>query len=139
MMTPTQRRTLAVAMERILPSDAGPGATTANALVYVERMMHSDRFQARRPLLESGLGWLDSMAEAIGGKAFAECSDAERDLVLRHLQQTPHASCQLFFAMLVRMTLAGFLCPPAYGGNDSAVGWRYIGYVPRSAADDHVD
>jgi gluconate 2-dehydrogenase gamma chain len=33
-----------------------------------------------------------------------------------------------FFESLLEMTIEGFFCDPAYGGNKDMVGWRLIGF-----------
>ncbi|MGH7718256.1 MAG: gluconate 2-dehydrogenase subunit 3 family protein [Gemmatimonadaceae bacterium] len=130
-LTDEQRQMLAAAMERILPAGRGPGATDADAIGYVEWWTQQDRFQSYVPCLATGLALLESVAVTMWGKSFVACTALEQDAVLRQLQNVPHATVQRFFVMLVRMTLAGFLCAPSYGGNRAGVGWEYIGFTPR--------
>ncbi len=64
------------------------------------------------------------------GSDFVACDGARQDAVLRVVQETPHPSVQRFFEVLLRVTLSGYLCAPACGGNRGGVGWRHLGFVP---------
>jgi gluconate 2-dehydrogenase gamma chain len=134
-----QRRILVAAMERILPSEPGPGATDAHAIGYVEWITQEDCFQPLSPCFTSGLTLLESLATAMWGKSFPVCRAEERDAVLQKVQSTPHPTARRFFVMLVRMTLTGFLCDPRYGGNRGEIGWEYIGFSPRQQRSESTD
>jgi AraC-like DNA-binding protein len=123
-----ERRTLAAAMARILPADAEwGGAGEARAIEFFDWLADQPSFKNARAELQSGLALLDSLAQALWGAAFGECGPEQQDAILRQLQEIPHAMARRFFSMLVRVTIAGFLCPPAYGGNHEETGWRFIG------------
>jgi hypothetical protein len=117
-------------MERIVPSHDGPGAAEAHAIGYVDWAGGEPRFQATLARLSAGADLLDSLATGLCGRPFAACAADERDAVLTRLQTIPHPLAQRFFPLLVRTTLAGFLCPPSQGGNRDGVGWEYIGFDP---------
>ncbi|SRR5260221_6904291 len=125
---------LASAMDCILPSDDGPGASTAGAIGYAQRVIDREDFKDRMPCLVTGLDLLERMARAACGRGFAECDANQRNEFLALLQKVPHASVQRFFVTIVSMTVAGFLCDPDHGGNRGAVGWRFIRYIPHPAA-----
>lgn len=129
-MTAERRRTLAAAMDRILPPDGGPGASDAHAIGYVDWLIGQIFFRRAARELDAGLDLLDSLAAALWKKEFAACDAVERDAILAEVQRVPHPVAQRFFRMLVHMTLAGFLCSPEYGGNRGCVGWRFIGFTP---------
>lgn len=126
-----ERRTLEAAMERILPAGEGPGASQAGAIDYVDWLVAQRSFQSSLPGLTTGLRLLDTLA----GGAFADRSEAERDVVLGRVQKVPHPTIQRFFVQLVSATLAGFLCDPRYGGNRGRVGWKSIGFEPVQSAN----
>ena len=130
-MTGEQRRTLGAALERILPSDDGPGAAEAGSVEYAERALAEPRFRDAAARVLAGLDLLDSIAAGLWGERFSACSGEQRDAVLRQLQAIPHPTAQRFFPLLVRLAVAGFLCAPAHGGNRGGVGWEYIGFDPR--------
>ncbi len=48
-MTGEQRRALAAAVERILPSEDGPGAVETGAVAYIERLLDTDLFRSWQP------------------------------------------------------------------------------------------
>ena len=125
-----QQRTLAAAMGRILPSGDGPGATEANAIGYADWITRQCCFRPSAACFMTGLGLLDGVSNAAYGRAFVVCDAAEQDEVLATICAMPHPTVQRFFAMLVRMAITGFLCPPHYGGNQDEVGWQFIGFVP---------
>ncbi len=128
MLTDCERELLKAAMERILPSGDGPGATDADAIAYAEWIVGQDLFQPRLSGLRFGLHLIDLFAVRRWRKPFLSCDAVERDEVMRRLQQAPLEPAREFFALLVRMTLAGFLCPVEYGGNRNRVGWTFIGF-----------
>ena len=129
-MNAAQREVIAAAMDRIIPPGPGPGAGAANAIGYVDWMMASGSFPPTLERLADGAALLDSLARALCGAGFAACGPEERDAVLARLQATPHPRAQRCFAALVTTSIAGFLCPPAYGGNRGGVGWADAGYLP---------
>lgn len=126
-------RILEAAMDRVLPSsEAAPGATAAGALQHVERLLESDVVGPDAATIGQGLELLDSAALSRWGRPFPECRSTEQDAVLRQVQDIPHPPVQQFFSLLVRLTLSGFLCAPEHGGNRSGMGWRFVGFMPRS-------
>lgn len=118
-----QRRTLAAAAERILPSDDGPGAVEAGVAEYVAAALGEERLRGWLPLFSHGLDRLERIAREAFGAGFAEAGPEQRDEVLRRLQQIPEPPLQHFFGQLVRLCVEGF------AGKDGP-GWRYVGYPP---------
>ena len=116
-MTAEQRRTLAAAAERILPSDDGPGARETGAAAYVERLLETS-FRSWQPLFDDGLGCLEELALELHGKPFPAGSAEERDEVLRRFQADPDRLRRAFFQKLVSFTLEAFLQDPA--------GWSWL-------------
>ncbi|HWN43879.1 MAG TPA: gluconate 2-dehydrogenase subunit 3 family protein [Thermoanaerobaculia bacterium] len=76
-----QRSVLATAVERILPSDDGPGAAETGAAAYVERLLETDLFRSWQPLFDDGLDRFEELASELYGKPFPEGSPEERDEV----------------------------------------------------------
>jgi gluconate 2-dehydrogenase gamma chain len=108
-LTGEQRKTLAAAVERILPSDDGPGAVETGAAAYIERLLETDLFRSWQPLFDDGLGRLDELAQELYGRSFSAGSPEERDEVLRRFQAEPDRLRQAFFRKLVSFSLEGFL------------------------------
>jgi gluconate 2-dehydrogenase gamma chain len=135
-LTFEERRALAAAMERILPEDErGAGAIGAGAPEFVDWLTDQSSFAQVRGEMRAGLKMLDAITRVHCGSTFAECAPAEQDTILHQVQQVPHPSARRFFSALVRVTVAGFLCPPEYGGNRQRAGWKFVGYEPRLPAE----
>jgi gluconate 2-dehydrogenase gamma chain len=67
-----------------------------------------------------------------GGKRFAQLSDADKDNVLKGLED---GSLKLegtdgndFFKVILKDTQQGFLADPIYGGNKDMAAWKMIGF-----------
>jgi hypothetical protein len=132
-LTPAERRTLAAAMDRILPGGPeGAGADQANAVGYVDWLAGRPDFATAGPCLSMGLALLDSLAAVSFGRAFADCSPAERDEALGRMRAVPHPTVSRAFVMLVRLTLNGMFASPEYGGNADGAGWAFAGFAPHS-------
>jgi gluconate 2-dehydrogenase gamma chain len=127
-LTGEQRRILAAAVERILPSDDGPGAAETGAAAYIERLLETNQFRSWQPLVDDGLDRFEELAAELYGKPFSEGSPEERDEVLRRFQAEPDRLRQTFFRKLVAFTLEGFLYDPAN------LGWSYL-ETPEARAD----
>jgi gluconate 2-dehydrogenase gamma chain len=119
-LTGEQRRVLAAAVDRILPSDDGPGAAETEAAVYVERLLETNPFRSWQPLFDDGLDRFEELAAELYGRPFTEISPEERDEVLRRFQAEPDRLRQTFFRKLVSFTLEAFLRDPAH------LGWSYL-------------
>ncbi|HWM91359.1 MAG TPA: gluconate 2-dehydrogenase subunit 3 family protein [Thermoanaerobaculia bacterium] len=126
-LTGEERKILAAAAERILPSDDGPGAAETGAAAYIERLLETDGFRSWQPLFEDGLGRFEELAEELFALPFPSCDADQRDEVLRRFQAEPDRLRRAFFRKLVSFTLEGFLCDPAHGGNRGGLGWSYLG------------
>lgn len=107
-LTGEQRKILAAAVERILPSDDGPGALETGAAAYVERLLETS-FQSWQPLFDDGLDRFEELAQELYGRPFAAGSPEERDEIVRRFQAEPDRLRQAFFRKLVSFTLEGFL------------------------------
>ena len=133
--------TLEAVIGRILPSGEDPGARETGAAEYVERTLREPYFQRLRGPVEGGLALLDEIARSEHGAAFSACSEAAQDAILRDVQagnrDTPQFPTHLFFEILINLALEGFLCSPKLGGNRGQLGWRHMGYDPRSHGNRH--
>lgn len=123
-----QRSVLAAAVERILPSDDGPGARETGAAAYVERLLETNPFRSWQPLFDDGLDRFEELAAELYSRPFSEGSPEERDEVLRRFQAEPDRLRRTFFQKLVSFTLEAFLRDPA------RLGWSYL-EAPEAWAD----
>lgn len=133
-MTPLEARRFVAAAERILPARAGlPSVTEANVLGYLEAARENPSFLAFETNLLEGLTLLGDLATTMFDVEFSDAEPEKRDAVLRRLQELPLPAARKFFELLVRLTLAGYLCDPIHGGNRDAIAWRALGvHIERS-------
>jgi AraC-like DNA-binding protein len=124
-----QRATLVAAMDRILPSDSGPGASIAHAADYTDWLSRQPAFAQVKGRLENGLALLDRLAIARTNRRFIDCDTEDKDAVLQLLAAVPHEPTREALWILIRLTLTGFLCDPRYSGNRRGIGWSYIGFT----------
>lgn len=140
---------VAAASERILPRDeAGPGASDAGVVLYIDRQLAGPYGRDRRRYIkppfmasfpEHGYQGKESPREIYrAGLAqlagFASLSNAEQDAKLRAIEKS------LFFQLLRTHTVEGFLCDPMHGGNAGLIGWQLVGYPgPLMSHRDEID
>lgn len=136
--TEAEARKVIAAAERIIPADeSGPGATQANAAVYIDRQLAGPYGRDKYRYTKGP--WIDSVPEhgyqsnpnprqiyRAGLKAlsadFAKLSAQEQDEALIKIEKT------WFFSLLRTHTIEGFLCDPLHGGNAGMIGWQLIGF-----------
>lgn len=120
-LTAEQRRVLAALVERILPSDDGPGAGETGAVSYVLAALGEERLQSSLGLFRWGVEQIETLAGELGGSSCADASPEQRDEVLRRFATSPQAAHRSFLGQLVRLCVEGFAGAPGPG-------WHYLGY-----------
>jgi hypothetical protein len=128
-LTDLQRRTLAAAAARILPSDDGPGAAETGMAESVAAALGEERLRGWFPLFSHGLDRIETITRETFDAGFAEAGPERQDEVLRRLQALPEPPVRQFFAQLVRLCVEGFVGSPGPG-------WRYLGYPPEEMEGD---
>jgi len=133
-LTPAQRKTTEMLVDRIIPADElGPGALECGAANYIDIQM-ADYLAPQKDAFVAGLAALDAFAMETQGAAFAELSAEKRDAVLMTLPQ----NLQGFFNTARTYTMQGTFGDPHYGGNINGKGWdiiRYPGPRPATSPD----
>ncbi len=140
---------ISAAIARIFPTDdAGPGASEAGAILYIDRQLAGpygkDQYRfTQGPFVpgvpEQGYQGSESPRDLYrqGLKQIAGISrlrEAEQDARLRQLQTTP------FFQLLRTHTVEGMFCDPMHGGNVDLIGWQLIGFPgPRMSYRDEIE
>jgi hypothetical protein len=128
-----QWKSVAAACEQIIPTIDGFGASTANCVNFIDKLLaHEER--ASLPLYAQAFADLDRHAQARWQNSFAsagpsaqrECLENLEDGLLQHWQST--LGQQPFFEMLRFHTLLGFLAAPKFGGNADFSGWRALNF-----------
>lgn len=125
-----RRRTLAAAVERILPAGDGPGAAEAGVAAGVERALGEPFFRGLRPAIEQALDRLEARAEELHARGFAACAAGEQEALLGALAEDPSPWARFVFRTLVELAVEGFLGDPIHGGNRGFLGWEWIGLTP---------
>ncbi len=141
---------VSAAAARIFPSDAaGPGATEAGVIIYIDRQLGGpygrDRNRYTRPPFEEGVpeqGYQGKATPrevyreglALLGPGFDGLAPAEQDDKLREIETTH------FFRLLRQHTIEGMFCDPMHGGNADLIGWQAIGYPgPHMSWSEHIE
>ena len=136
--TEQEAKVIVAACERIFPADeSGPGATQANAMVYIDRQLAgpygTDKYRyTQGPWVESvpehGYQGKENPQETYRagiqklGADFVELDGAKQDERLKANQKSR------FFQLLRQHTIEGMFCDPMHGGNANLIGWQMIGY-----------
>ena len=130
-LTAAEADQLDAVVARLIPTDAaGPGATEARAVRYIDRALGGP-LASSRPAYTSGLAALDRFARSLHGKSFTDLAPAAQDAVLTAVESgaaTGFTGSAAFFALLLSHTHQGTFGDPYYGGNANFVGWDLIGY-----------
>jgi gluconate 2-dehydrogenase gamma chain len=138
-LTPEQRRTTEMLVDRIIPSDElGPGALECGAANYIDVQM-AGYLAPQKDAFVAGLAALDQYAVQTQGSVFAGLSAEKRDAVLTAITGNDGPqSLKAFFNQARTYTLQGTFGDPHYGGNIGGKGWdiiRYPGPRPATTAD----
>jgi gluconate 2-dehydrogenase gamma chain len=155
--TGEEGRTVEALADRIIPPDAKtPGGKDSGCAVFIDRQLagpygRQDGLYTRPPFLKGAksqghqsekgpaqeyrewLAALDKSCKAqLGGKAFYELSDAEKDQVLGGLEsggfKLEGVDGTAFIERAIKDIQMGFFADPIYGGNRDMVAWKMIGY-----------
>ena len=147
--TASEARVVQAACERIFPTDAaGPGATEAGVVIYIDRQLAGpygrDKYRYTKPpfvesVPEHGYQGKQNPRE-IYREGIARLGDltalapAARDEKLRTIETTT------FFRLLRQHTIEGMFSDPLHGGNANMIGWQLIGYPgPRMSYREEID
>ena len=167
--TADEARAIEAIADRLIPADERTvGGKDAGCAVFIDRQLAGEygaasRLYMRAPFAKGlptqgdqsaltprdryrfGLAALDAHCRAtLGGRAFADLADADKDGLLKHMESGNVAwagpvSAQVLFAIVLTNTMEGFFADPVYGGNRDMVSWRALGF-PGTRYDfrDHV-
>jgi gluconate 2-dehydrogenase gamma chain len=147
--TEAEALAVAAAAARIFPTDeAGPGASEAGVVIYIDRQLASpygrDRYRYTSPPFEKGLPEQGYQGSATPAEIYREglkqirgfhrLGGQRQDAVLRKLEPTA------FFSLLRTHTIEGMFCDPMHGGNIDLIGWQLIGFPgPRMSYLDEIE
>jgi len=155
--TGDEGRAVEALADRIIPPDPEtPGGKDSGCAVFLDRQLagpygRQEGLYIRPPFLKGarnqghqsekgpaqqyreGLAALDKSCKArLGGKAFFELSDDDKDRILIGLEkgefELDGVDGKAFFEQAVKDMQMGFFADPIYGGNRDMVAWKMIGY-----------
>ena len=136
--TEREAKVVVAASERIFPAnESGPGATQANAMVYIDRQLAgpygTDKYRyTQAPFVasvpEHGYQGKENPQQTYRagiqklGADFVDLNGAKQDERLKAMEKT------YFFQLLRQHTIEGMFCDPMHGGNAGLIGWQMLGY-----------
>jgi gluconate 2-dehydrogenase gamma chain len=156
-LTGAEGRAVEAIADRIIPPDPQtPGGKDAGCAVFIDRQLagpygRQEGLYDSPPFLKGskqqgpqseggpaktyrdGLAALDHYCGGTyAGKTFADLSDADKDEVLKGLEEDKikleGADGKAFFERILKDVQQGFFADPIYGGNRDMVSWKMIGY-----------
>jgi hypothetical protein len=140
------RRTVVIAAERIIPASQTPGATDADVVTFIDRMLADWYNPDERDRFLAGLRELDARCRARRGKDFADCDERDQVAVLTEFDDAVsargHAGApnpnEHWFAMLKYTTVFGY-CTSEVAMRRTLSSWprpaRYDGCAPVGARE----
>ena len=140
------RRTVVLAAERIIPASDTPGATDADVVSFIDRMLADWYNPGERDRFLAGLRELDARCRARHGKDFADCDEREQVAVLTAFDDDVSARRRAggsnpnehWFAMLKYTTTFGY-CTSEVAMRRTFGTWprptRYDGCAPVGARE----
>lgn len=151
-LRPAEEQWLAAAVDRILPRDEWPSATEAGVLDYLDFQLATDwgggqglyrqgphrlgtesqGYQLPYTPAELYRNVLASLAKEPEFAGFATASASAQDEALTRLQKGDvmlgDVPGRVFFDILRRDTIEGYLSDPIHHGNRDLIGWRMLGF-----------
>ena len=135
------QRTVTIAAERIIPASDTPGATDADVVSFIDRMLADWYPVEERDRFLAGLGELDVRCRARRGREFADCDAGDQTAVLTALDDEVSALRRTrgsspndhWFAVLKYLTAFGY-CTSEVAMRRTLGDWprptRYDGCAP---------
>lgn len=122
-LTAEQATEIETAASRIIPSDDTPGAREAGVIYFIDRALATFAADKLEDYVQ-GLPVLQAKTRELfpSPQKFSEATPEQQDAVLNALEGQP------IFESILALTVMGFLCDPARGGNREEVGWKLIKY-----------
>jgi gluconate 2-dehydrogenase gamma chain len=129
---PREWKTIDAIVQRILPSDDGPGAREAGVIAFIDRQLASPPLSPLAPVVVELAKQIELHAQKAHGRAYTELSAADQDAMVAKLSRA-ELSLSLperpLYDALHSLTLEGFLSDPNHGGNADQVGWKYVDFA----------
>lgn len=122
-LTPEQAVEIDAITAQIIPTDDTPGAHEAGVVYFIDRALKTFA-SGQKEALAAGLAQVQDKTKELfpGGQKFSAASSEQQIAVLKAIEKTP------VFGLFRFVTVVGFFCDPARGGNRGEVGWKLIGF-----------
>lgn len=142
-----QRLVLAAAVDRVVPADEWPSASSLGAVEYLEGNAEGD-LSAWWPAMLAGLDELDAVAMRAHEQGFAELDGASQDAVLAAVERgevgtaaavahgggpvTGDDGPEHFFRSMVRFVSEAYYASAPQGANRGELSWAMVGFASPS-------
>ena len=140
-LDPHARRTVVIAAERIIPASDTPGATDADVVTFIDRMLADWYNPDERDRFLAGLRELDARCRTRYRKDFADCEERDQVAALTAFDNDVSArrrANEHWFAMLKYTTVFGY-CTSEVAMRRTLGSWprptRYDGCAPVGARE----
>ncbi len=120
--TGAEAGTVEAICERIIPTDADPGAKAAGVINYIDIQL-TKCFKKHQKTYREGVAAVDAASRKQFGKPFVELPSEQQVEVLQNTEQNSKA----FFDLILAHTRQGFYGDPRHGGNRDRVSWKMVG------------
>jgi len=153
-LNPTEYAFVEAAVDTLIPADdLSPSGAACGVAVFIDRQLagafgsgarlyRSGPFLQGKPehgyqlaltpreLFGSTIVLVNTRTQREHGRSFDVLSEAERSAVLSALESGASAlpAGQIFFELLLTLTMEGFFADPMYGGNRDKAAWKMVGY-----------
>lgn len=132
MIDEKQARCLRALLDTVIPADDYPSGWEAGVGDYLMGQLNGD-LAAMLPSYQLWLHALDTEAEAVTGKPFADLNLGERSELLKAIESGGVETVWSiepagFFHEIVEHCSEGYYSDPGNGGNRDGVAWRMIGF-----------
>ncbi|MEN8214368.1 MAG: gluconate 2-dehydrogenase subunit 3 family protein [Pseudomonadota bacterium] len=126
-----QWQTLDAVQEHLFPSETdAPGAREVKALHWLQQVFLDDGIdEEHKQFLRSGVAQVDETAMELHHKAFVRLQHAQRETVLRTMEQSKKQG-RAWLQEIIRYIFEALLTDPVYGGNPGGAGWRWLQHIP---------
>jgi gluconate 2-dehydrogenase gamma chain len=155
-LTATEHAFIVAAVDTLIPADElSPSGSECGVAVFIDRQLagaygmgarlyRQGPFPRAKPELgyqlslnpreffRAGIAAANAWTRKIYGKDFDRLSERDREAALKTMEENKAPfegfSSQMFFNVLLQITMEGFFADPIYGGNRDMAAWKMIGY-----------
>jgi hypothetical protein len=134
-LSESQRATVAIIAERILPRTDTPGATDVGVPAFVDLMLGKYSTESERQVFTAGLDEVNAASLASHAQYFVKISAAQQDAILMKIAVASQKKDKTFFHQIKELTVVGYFTSEIVGRtvlHYDPVPGRFQGCVPIS-------